>query len=404
MMSIRRPPAGETLPGLLVLILAAWGLPGPLAATTGSPTPKPPRTARPVARPKAAPVPTPDPAPVAAPPVDPGAALVRSAGRYNDILRDALPVLSNPADTATLRAVLADGRRAAAEIDRLSANAAIFQLADRDRQALQNLAAEAHLHLALFETHGLEFDRARQELARARALSDRLQDPDLRTEWLALQEGGPGQGLRTRYQLLTISEFEAALQGLWSRARVVPFEAVGFEAAALQSIDLTRVPAADPGTFDDLLVSRGAAALREALQQGKRQIEIPLPAGAYRLRGGANVDLDRMFLVPELSDVDPIVIDRDRFSLALLPKPGANGPRFFLNGIEATDLSTMAYGVYRVKADPGTYPAAPEALRFAVGEGSPEKSREIWTIYVPAGSLFTLPLDKASLSQRLFHR
>ncbi len=408
MSPIRRPPAEGIVSGLLVLGLAASALPGPIAAAASSSGPKPPRAAKPAgrtaARPEATPSPTPAPVPVEAPPIDPGAALLRSAGRYNDILRDALPLLVSPGDAATLRAALADGRRAVAEIDRLSANAAIFQIADHDRQALQDLAAEAHLHLALFETHGLEFDRARQEIARALALSDRLQDPDLRTEWLALQEGGPGQGLMTRYQLLTIPEFEAALQGLWSRARVVPFEVIGFETAALQSIDLARVPAADPGSFEDLLVSRGAAALRDALQRGKRQAEIPLPAGLYHLRGGAHVDLDRTFLVPELSEVDPVVIDRARFSLTLLPKPGAYGPRFFLNGIEAADLSTMAYGVYRVKVDPGTYPAAPEVLRFAAGEGPPEKSQEIWTIYVPAGSSFTLPLDKASLTQRMFHR
>ena len=82
--------------------------------------------------------------------------LFHEARRYADILQDALPALERKPDALTLAALLEDGRRAVAEIDRLSANAGIYGVSGRDRRTLQDLATLAHLRLALFETHGLE--------------------------------------------------------------------------------------------------------------------------------------------------------------------------------------------------------------------------------------------------------
>jgi hypothetical protein len=326
----------------------------------------------------------------------------RLATRYAEILRSSLPVLQRSPDAATIWAALYDARRAVAEVDRLAASASIFGAAVRDRLLLQDLSAEAHLRLALFETHGLEFDRARQEIVRARTISDHVESPDYRIEWAALASGEPGQAMVTRYHLLTLPEFEAALGSIWSRARPVPFEMSGYSTDELSVADLSRTPPATPGSLDDRLLSRGLTLLREALDQGKREFTVPLPPGVYRLQARAGSEIDRPFAVPEVDDVDPVVLERARFALRVEPRPGPRGPRFFLNGIEIQDLTSMAYGVYRVKVDPGFLKGTPEVVRFVMGEGIADKTRTSWTIYVPAGESAVFQVDRPPLGERIF--
>lgn len=326
------------------------------------------------------------------------------AQSYSRLMRSTLPALAGNPDAATLWAALHDARRLVAEIDRLSANASIYGAPLRDRQSLQDLAAEAHLRLALFETHGLEFDRARQEIGRAKAISDAVEAPEFRVEWAALAAGEPGKGLVTRYHLLTLPEFEAALGSIWSRARPVRLEFSGYSSDDLSVTELSRSPRAPPGSLDERLLARGASLLREALDKGQKSFGVPLPAGLYRLKGRPGSDLDRAFAVPEVSDLEPVVIERARFALKVDPKPGPRGPRFFLNGIEVADLTAMPYGVYRVKVDEGYLRGAPEIVRFVLGEGIPDKTRTDWTIYVPGGGSAQLSLDRPPLSERLFRK
>ena len=89
-----------------------------------------------------------------------------------------------------------------------------------------------------------------------------------------------------------------------------------------------------------------------------------------------------------------VLFDRARFALRLDPKPGPKPPRFFLNGIEMTDLDRLPFGVYRLKVDLAEYPSAPQIVRFVIGEGIPDKTRTSWTMYVPAGSTAILALDR----------
>jgi hypothetical protein len=344
------------------------------------------------------------PLPAATPASEPSTSVLHAASRYAGLLRGTLPILQRRPDVATLRAALDVARRAVAEIDRLSANSMLYGTPPADREALMEMAARAHLHLALFETHDLEFDRARQEIASAKALSGIVGRRGFRTEWVALQEGAPGSGLVTRYQLLSLAEFEGALESIWARARDVPFEIAGYGADTLQSADLSRTPAAAPGSLEDLLAARGAGVMRDALRQGRHAFTAPLPPGLYRLRAGPGGDLDRAFIVPEVSEVDPIVIDRARFTLLADPRPGPHGPRFFLNGLEVTDLTTMPYGVYRVKVDAAYFPSAPWVVRFVLGEGISDKSHRTWTVFVPGDTPARFFLSRAPLGDRLFHR
>jgi hypothetical protein len=318
------------------------------------------------------------------------------AGQWAGLLRDSIPVLNRRPGIETVRAAVSDARRAVAEIDRLSANAAIFQAAPLERQKLQDLAAAAHLNLALFETHALEFDRARQEITRARALSDIVESQDFRTEWVSLQTGQPGRALLTRYNLLTLGEFEAALGSIWYRARPVPIEFRGFTTQDLAQVRL--MPASQPpdDSLEERLLARGTALLRAALDKGQATFTVPLPPGLYRLQGRTGGDIDRGFVVPEATDVDTVLVDRARFALRLDPKPGPKGPRFFLNGLEVSDMNAIPYGVYRVKADPGDYPAAPQIVRFVLGDGIPDKTRTSWTVYVPAGTTAILAFDRGA--------
>ncbi len=342
--------------------------------------------------------------PAPTPPADSPPGVLHAASRYAELLRGTLPILQRTPDVATLRSALGVARRAVAEIDRLSANSTLYGAPPADREALVEMAAKAHLNLALFETHTLEFDRARQEMSSARTLSEIIGRREFRTEWVALQEGAPGAGLVTRYQLLSLAEFEGALESIWTRARAVPFEIAGYGAESLKALELARTPPADAGSLEDLLVTRGAESMREAIRQGKLVFTAPLPPGLYRLRAGPGDDLDRAFVVPEVSEADPVVIDRARFTLLVDPRPGPRGPRFFLNGLEVTDLTTMPYGVYRVKVDPAYYPSAPWVVRFVLGEGISDKSHRSWTVFVPGGTPARFFLTRAPLGDRLFHR
>jgi hypothetical protein len=329
--------------------------------------------------------------------------MLHLAKHFEAALRDTIPILGHGADAETLWTALYDARRAVVEIDRILANASIFAASNRDRAWLLDLAARSHLRLALFETHGLEFERARQEIDRARSLSESLHSPDFRIEWVALQDGSTERGLQTRYHLMTPQEFEAALASIWSGARNVPFVFGGYGDAEVISADLSRSPEPPHGSLDARLFARGAALLREALEAGRRSFDVPLPPGVYRLRGGGG-RLDRTFMVPEVSEVDAVVIDRARFSLRLDPKPGSHGPRFFLNGIEVGDLTTMPFGTYRVKVDENYFEGAPGTVRFIMGEGISDRTRHTWTVFVPVGGSALLRFERASLGKRLFRK
>jgi len=357
---------------------------------------------RPAGAPRSDPArPAPAPPPEAA---DAARRVLDMAESFVNLVRDTLPLLEANPDATTLWAALYDTRLVAAEVDRLTANVPIFQASTGERNRLQDLAAEAHLQLALFETHGLDFEKARQEIGRAKALSDGIQTPDYRIEWTALQEKTTGRGMVTRYQLLSLPEFEAALGGLWTRSRLVHFEFSGYAAAELLGIGLERSPQPVQGSLDDRLLARAAAMLREALIQGKRTFDMPLTPGVYSLSGARPGELKRGFIVPEVSEVDPVVVDRARFTLRIDPKPGPKGPWLFLNGILMSDLTTMPYGVYRIKVDASYYQGAPEVVRFVLGEGISDKTRTSWTLYVPGGGGVTMMLDRTPLGDRLFRK
>ena len=336
----------------------------------------------------------------AAAPEETVAGALELGGRFGALLRGSVAILDRRPDPATIQAALTDARRAVAEIDRLSANAAIFQAVPQDRQKLQDLAAAAHLNLALFETHGLEFERAREEIARAKALSDLVQSDSFRTEWAAIPTGEPGRALTTRYNLLTLPEFEAALGSIWSRARPVPFEFRGITAEELAQMRLSPATTPPAGSLDERLLLQGTTQMRAAVEKAKPTFTVPLPPGVYRLQGRPSGDIDRTFVVPEATDVDTVLVDRARFTLRLDPKSGPRPPRFFLNGFEVTDLTKMPYGVYRLKTEQGDYPTAPQVVRFVLGEGIPDKTRTSWTIYVPAGTPATLSFDRGPSQRR----
>jgi hypothetical protein len=343
-------------------------------------------------------------APAATAPGEAAGELVQTAERFADLVRDNLPLLQHRPGAETIWAALFEARFAVAEIDRLAANAPIYRAPQHDRLRLQDLAAESHLRLALFETQGLEFERARQELDRARALSDRVLGPDFRIEWAATQEGATGTALVTRFQRLTLPELEAALGAVWAHSRPVPVEFSGYSTEELLVTQLSRVPPPAPGSLDEQLVARATAQLGAALNEGRRSLTLPLPPGLYRLQGRPGGDLDRSFVVPEVSEADPVVLDRARFSLTVEPSPGPHGPWFYLNGVEVKDRTTMPYGVYRVKVDETYYQGAPQVVRFIMGEGISDKTRTSWTMYVPAGATALFQVERAPLGERLFRK
>jgi hypothetical protein len=331
---------------------------------------------------------------LAASPDDEVQSSLHIASRWADLLRESIAILDHSPDASTVWAALYDGRRIAAEIDRISATAVILEASERDRQVLRDMAAEAHLNLALLETHGLEFERARREIAQARMLSDHVSHPGFRTPWAALQSGAPGEALVTHYKLLTLAEFESALEAIWHRVRMVPIEFNGFDAASLLQVSLKRDDAPEPGSLEGRLLEQAVAEAREKLEKGIARMDLALPPGLYRIRVGPDEAQTRPFIVPEITPVDRVVIDRARFELEISPKPGPKGPRLFLNGIEAGDASSMPYGVYRVKVDRDALPDAPEVVEFILGEGIPDKTRTAWTVYVPAGGTARLQLGR----------
>jgi len=79
----------------------------------------------------------------------------------------------------------------------------------------------------------------------------------------------------------------------------------------------------------------------------------------------------------------------------------ARGPRFFLNGVEVTNLGSMAYGYYRVRADQAFIKEVPERIRFIPGLGVDNRSRSTWTIFVPEGKIGMLRFGAAPLGGRL---
>lgn len=329
--------------------------------------------------------------------------MLRLADHYESAVRQMLPLLEDESNAATLWTALYDARRSVVELDRILANAAIFSVSNRDRARLRERAARSHLRLALFETYGLEFDRARDEIERARSMSAALRANDFRIEWVAIQDGSPGRGLTTRYHLLSLREFESALASIWTRARRVPLHFVGYGDAELLSSVLARSPEPVAGGLDARLLATAADIMREEIEAGHRAFELPLPPGVYRLWSGDG-RLDRSFIVPEASAVDPVVVDHERFVLQIDPTPGEHGPRFFLNGIEVTDFDSMPYGVYRIKVDDSYFEGAPETVRFIMGQGIPDKSRIAWTLFIPAGGAAHLHFNRAPLTKRLFRK
>ena len=330
--------------------------------------------------------------PSAAPAGDEVKSSLHIAARWSDVLRESIAVLEHAPDGKTVWAALYEGRRIAAEIDRISSTAVILEASERDRQLLRDMAAEAHLNLALLETHGLEFEQARREISQARMLSDHISHPDFRTPWVALQSGEPGQALVTHYKLLTLAEFESALQAVWHRVRRVPIEFNGLDTETLLQVSLKREDLPETGSLEDRLLEQAVIEAQEKLEKGISRMDLALPPGLYRIRVGPDEKLSRRFIVPEATTVDRVVIDRARFELKLNPRPGPDGPWLFLNGIEATDMTSMPYGVYRVKGDRDRLSNTPEIVEFILGEGIPDKTRTAWTIYVPAGGTSRLQM------------
>ena len=328
-------------------------------------------------------------------------AAIRLAGQYAAQVRSFLPLLEGPLDPKLLSAALGDVRRAVAEIDRVVAGAPALGPARADALALRQTAAAAHLQLSLYETRVFDFEGARGEVDRAREILGADAAEGFRAEWSVLQEGAPGRALLSRTRYLTLEEFEAALRALWSRARPVAFDFTSVPARDLGDLTLELSAGSPMQTPDRPPVEGGARLLRQAIASGQRTFSVPLPPGTYRLRGRPGSGLDRIFVVPETSDVDPVVLGPARFALTIEPVDRARGPRFFLNGVEVTNLGSMAYGYYRVRADQAFIKEVPERIRFIPGLGVDNRSRSTWTIFVPEGKIGVLRFGAAPLGGRL---
>ncbi len=326
---------------------------------------------------------------------------IRIAGQYAAQVRSFLPLLGGPADPKLLAAALGDARRAVAEIDRVVAGVPALGPSRSDALILRQTAAAAHMQVALFETRAFDFDGARGEADRAREILGSDAADGFRAEWSILQEGAPGRALISRTQYLTLAEFEAALRALWSRARPVAFDFSSVAARDLADLDLEAVAGSPLQTPDRPPVERGANLLRQTIAAGQRTFSVPLPPGTYRLRGRPGSGLDRVFVVPEASEVDPVVLAPTRFALHVEPVDRARGPRFFLNGVEVANLESMAYGYYRVRADRSFIREVPDRIRFIPGLGVDNRSRNTWTIFVPEGKIGVLRFGAAPLGGRL---
>src|SRR5207245_3173905 len=138
-----------------------------------------------------------------------------------------------------------------------------------------------------------------------------------------------GRAVMSRTQYLTLEEFESGRRALWSRARPVPFDFRSVAARDLGDLDLESAAGSPLQTAGRPPVERGATLLRQTIAAGQRTFSVPLPPGTYRLRGRPGSGLDRTFVVPEASEVDPVVLAPARFAFHVWPVGPAAGPRFF---------------------------------------------------------------------------
>jgi hypothetical protein len=310
-------------------------------------------------------------------------------------VRAYLPLLGGAADPATLSAALADVRRAVAEIDQVVAGASPQGPALIDPGGVRRDAATVHLHLALFETRAHDFEGARREIERARQILNGAAPDTFPVAWAARQEGGPGEAPIIAYEFVSLAEFETLLGLFWSEARPIVFDFNTVDKRDLSRIEMAEAPGVPAREADRPLVERGAALLRQAIASGERSVSVPLPPGTYRLSGPPGSGLDRTFVVPESSDPDPVVVGADRFALRIAPDGRGRGPRFFLNGVEVSELDAMPYGYYRVKVGEEVLKDAPTLIRFIPGLGIDNKSKSRWTVFVPRGEMTVLRFGAA---------
>jgi len=322
------------------------------------------------------------------------------ASQYAAQVAALLPLLDAPAEPELLSAALVDVRRAVAEIDQVVASTMPDGPGILDAGGVRGSAATAHLHLAAFETRTRDFEGARRDIERARHLLGARADT-FRVPWAARQDTEPGKAPITHYEMRTLAEFEALLRLFWSEARPIAFDLSAVDAKELASVVLSEAPGSPTRESDRPLVERGAALLRESVSSGKRSFSIPLPPGIYRFGAGPGSGIDGSFLVSEASEPDPVVVGAQRFALRLTIAGRTHTPRFFMNGVEVRDLSSMPYGYYRVDADREFIKDAPALIRFVPGPGLNNKSRSVWTLYVPAGEMTELRFGAAPLGSRL---
>ena len=331
----------------------------------------------------------------ATPPSDGASAL---AADYALQIRAYLPLLDRSPDAALLQGAIGDVRRAVSEIDQQVAStgaAAIF-----DPTGVRAGAAAAHLHLALFETRAGDSEAARREVDRARELLGASALDAFRAPWTVRPEpGGPGRAPITRYDMLTFGDYETLLKAEWSAVRSVPLDLNTIPDRDVPGIDLA--PSGAPRESDRPLIERARAQLRDAIAANRKTFSIALPPGTYRIAGRPGADLERIFVVPEIAPIDPVVLGADRFALRITPSDPERGPRFFLNGVEVTDRGAMPYGIYRVAADPEFVSDAPSTIRFIPGLGLDNRSRSAWTIFVPRGEMTELRFGGAPLGGHL---
>jgi hypothetical protein len=324
------------------------------------------------------------------------------AAHYAEQVNDLLPLLDGSTDPVVLSAALADVRRAVAEIDRVVASAAVSDPGGFDVGGIRAVAATAHLHLAAFATLDGDLDEARLNVERARQL---LGDgaATVQVPWAMHQDGGPGRAPVTSYELRTVADVESLLRATWSEARPVAFSLDTVAPDDLPGLTLSGEPGSTGRDSDLPLVEAGAGLFHDHLAAGETSFSIPLPPGLYRVRGQAGSGPDRTFVVPEASETDPVIIGTQRFVLHVAVAGRSHTPRFFLNGVQVRDLSAMPYGYYRVDADRTVLTNAPEVIRFVPGSGASDRSRTVWTVYVPAGGMTELRFGAAALGNHLWN-
>jgi hypothetical protein len=337
-----------------------------------------------------------------------GAALAASPGedsgelasQYAAQVSAFLPVLDSPDQARLLSAALFDVRRSVAEIDQVVASAPPADPGAFDPDGVRASAATAHLHLAAFETRAGDFEGARHDVERARQLLGSRADT-FRVPWTARQDGGPGRASVTEWELRTLPEFERVLSAAWSEARPVAFDLNTLDPEDVPTLVLSESAGSTSHDSDLPLIEHGAELFRDAVASGKRSFTIPLPPGFYRVGGRAGAGLDRPFLVPEASEPDPVVVGGERFVLHLAITGRMRNPRFFLNGVEMSDLNSLPYGYYRVDADRDIVKDAPTLIRFIPGLGIDNKSRTVWTVFVPAGEMTVLRFGTPAAGARV---